>query len=31
MDAMAMIQTICQRYEGFTKHIVKDAIAARKA
>ncbi len=30
-NAMAMVQTICQRYEGYTKHKVKDAIAARKA
>jgi hypothetical protein len=29
--AMAMIQTVCQQYEGFTKHEVQDAIAARKA
>ena len=29
--AVAMIQTICQHYEGFTKRKVQDAIAARKA
>jgi hypothetical protein len=29
--AMAMIQTVRQRYEGFTKRKVQDAIAARKA
>jgi hypothetical protein len=29
--AVAMIQTIHQHYEGFTKHEVQDAIAARKA
>ena len=29
--AMAMIQYILQRYEGFTKGEVQDAIAARKA
>ncbi len=29
--AMAMIQTVRQRYEGFTKREVQDAIAARKA
>jgi hypothetical protein len=26
-----MIQTVCQRYEGFTKREVQDAIMARKA
>ncbi len=31
MDAVAMIQTVCQRYEGFTKRKVQDANAARKA
>jgi hypothetical protein len=31
MDAVAMIQTICQCYKGFTKRKVKDAIAACKA
>jgi hypothetical protein len=30
-DAMAMIQTVCQQYEGFTKRKVQDATAARKA
>ncbi len=29
--AVAMIQTVPQRYEGFTKRKVQDAIAARKA
>jgi hypothetical protein len=29
--AMAMIQTVCQQYEGFTKREVQDAIVARKA
>jgi hypothetical protein len=29
--AVAMIQTICQHYQGFTKCEVQDAIAARKA
>ena len=29
--AVAMIQTVCQRYEGFTKRKVQDAIAAHKA
>jgi hypothetical protein len=29
--AMAMIQTVRQRYEGFIKREVQDAIAARKA
>ncbi len=29
--AVAMIQTARQRYEGFTKHDVQDAIAARMA
>jgi hypothetical protein len=29
--AVAMIQTIRQRYKGFTKRKVQDAIAARKA
>jgi hypothetical protein len=29
--AVAMIQTIHQHYEGFTKREVQDAIAARKA
>jgi hypothetical protein len=31
IDAVAMIQTICQHHKGFTKHEVKDTIAARKA
>jgi hypothetical protein len=31
MDAVSMIQTICQCYKGFTKHKVKDTIAACKA
>jgi hypothetical protein len=26
-----MIQTVRQRYKGFTKHEVQDAITARKA
>jgi len=30
-DAVAMIQTVRQRYEGFTKRKVQDATAARKA
>jgi hypothetical protein len=30
-DAVVMIQTVCQGYEGFTKRKVKDATAARKA
>jgi hypothetical protein len=30
MDAIAMIQTICHSYKGFTKHKVKDTIAACK-
>jgi hypothetical protein len=30
-DAVAMIQTICQQYKGFTKHKVQDATASRKA
>jgi hypothetical protein len=30
-DAVAMIQTVCQQYEGFTKRKVQDATAARKA
>ncbi len=30
-DAVAMIQTVCQQYEGFTKHKVQDVTAARKA
>jgi hypothetical protein len=29
--AVAMIQTVCQRYEGFTKRKVQDAITACKA
>ncbi len=29
--AVAMIQTVCQQYKGFTKREVQDAIAARKA
>jgi hypothetical protein len=31
INAVAMIQTICQCYKGFTKCKVKDAIAAHKA
>jgi hypothetical protein len=31
MDAVAMIQTICQHYKSFTKHEVKGAIVACKA
>ncbi len=31
MDAVVMIQTIFQQYEGFTKHEVQDATAACKA
>ncbi len=30
-DAVAMIQTVCQQYEGFTKCKVQDATAAHKA
>ncbi len=30
-NAVAMVQTIRQRYEGYTKHKVQDAIAACKA
>jgi hypothetical protein len=30
-EAVAMAQTICQSYEGYTKYEVQDAIAARKA
>jgi hypothetical protein len=30
-NAMAMVQTVCQHYESYTKHKVQDAIAARKA
>ena len=30
-DAVAMIQIVCQQYEGFTKCEVQDATAARKA
>jgi hypothetical protein len=31
MAAVAMIQTVCQHYEGLTKCKVQDAIVARKA
>jgi hypothetical protein len=31
MNAMAMVETVRQHYEGYTKHKVQDAIAARKA
>ena len=27
----AMVQTICQHYEGFTKHEIREANAAHKA
>jgi hypothetical protein len=30
-DAVAMVQTICQCYEGYTKRKVQDAVAACKA
>jgi hypothetical protein len=30
-NAVAMVQTVCQRYEGYTKRKVQDAIAACKA
>jgi hypothetical protein len=30
-NAVAMVQTVRQRYEGYTKRKVQDAIAARKA
>jgi hypothetical protein len=30
-NAVVMIQTVCQQYEGFTKRKVQDATAARKA
>jgi hypothetical protein len=31
MNTVAMVQTVCQHYEGYAKSEVQDAIAARKA